>query len=214
MVRMLPPLALVAALAGGASAAQDPEHGFVDLRIGYTFLDKTYEATVDDGLNNGDFDNSWDNQHRGFALVLYGFPASPAGGFAVGVDVTVDYRDDDPRGTAVELKYQSYGAHLDAGYYLPIGNAFQVELLPFVGFAAAKFKQTVPGSTSTSDNATLIEFGVNLNAILTLGRFQIGGQAGYLRQDSDENLETGANNSTYDFGPGNLYFSAMLGVRI
>ncbi len=214
MQRMIPSFVLIAGLASATAAAEDSHQGFVDLRIGYTFMDKNYQATVDDGINKSEFDNDWDNQHRGFGMVLIGFGAGPAGGFALGADVGVDYRDDDPRGTAVKLKYESYGAHLDAGYYLPIGDAFQVELLPFVGFAAAKFKQTVPGSTSTDDNATLIEFGINLNAILTLGRFQIGGQAGYLRQDSDENLETGANNSSYDFGPGNLLFSAMIGVRI
>ncbi|MBA3686196.1 MAG: hypothetical protein H0W72_13295 [Planctomycetes bacterium] len=214
MNRMLPSLALVAATAVGATAAQDPNHGFLDLRLGYTFLDKSYEATVDDGITQDEFDNDWDEQHRAFGLVVYGFPASPAGGFMIGADVTVDYRDDDPRGTAVDLSYESYGAHAHVGYYLPIGNAFQVELLPFVGFAAAKFEHTIPGNTETSSNATLIEFGVNLNAILTLGRFQIGGQAGYLRQDSDENLKDGADNSSYDFGPGNLLFSAMIGVRI
>jgi hypothetical protein len=214
MYRIFPSLALAAAVASGAAAAEDPNQGFLDLRLGYTFLDKSYEATVDDGITREEFDNDWDNEHRGFAMLVYGFPAGPAGGFILGVDVTVDYRDDDPSGTAVDLTYEAYGAHAHAGYYLPLGDAFQLELMPFVGFAAAKFEHTIPGNTSTDDNTTLIEFGANLNAILTLGRFQVGGQVGYLRQDSDENLEQGADNSEYDFGPGNVLFSAMIGVRI
>ena len=212
MSRTLMPLAL-AALAATAAAATDPREGFLDLRLGYTFLDKEYEATVEGGVDSGEFDNDWDNQHRGFAMLAFAFGAGRAGGIMFGVDVTVDYRDDDPRGTAIDLEYESYGAHAHVGWYLPIGKVFQLEVLPFVGFAAAQFEQTLPGNLSTDDNETLIEFGANVNGIFALGRLLLGVQVGYLRSDTEGNLETAGEESEYDFGPGNLLASAMLGVR-
>ncbi len=209
------PFVIIALAASTATlAAADPANGFHDLRIGYSFIEKGYDATIENGVNSEDVDQAWDQNHRAFALYVGSFGGTPVGGLAFGVDLVSNFRDLDSDDSNAELEYQSYGAHLYLGWALPIGKSFQLELLPFVGAASAELERTLPGGISTSDNQTTLEFGAVLNAIVTLGRFQIGGQAGYLIEDSRFNVNNGIDDREYDFSGGSFLGSVMLGFRI
>jgi len=206
-------IALIASTATLAVAA-DPVNGFHDLRVGYSFVEKGYEATIDDGVEEEDVDQAWDQNHRAFALYVGSFGGTPLGGIAFGADLVANFRDLDSDDSEAELEYESYGAHLYLGWAMPIGKVFQLELLPFVGAAAAELTRTLPGGISTSDNQTTLEFGAVLNAIVTLSRFQIGGQIGYLIEDSRFNVSNGIDEREYDFEGGSFLGSVMLGYRI
>lgn len=195
-------------------AAADPYDGFHDLRVGYSLVEKDYDATIDNGVNSEDIEQSWDQNHRAFALYVGSFGGTPLGGIAFGADLVANFRDLDEDDSSAEIEYDSYGAHVYLGWALPIGEAFHLELLPFVGVAAAELTRTLPGGISTSDNQTTLEFGADLNAIVTLGRFQIGGQVGYLIEDTRFNVSNGIDDREYDFSGGSFLASVMLGYRI
>ena len=208
-------LTLVATTATLAVAtAADPTNGFHDLRIGYGLMEKGYDATIENGINDEDVDQAWDQNHRGFLLYVGSFGGTPLGGIAFGADLVVNARDLDNDDSNAEIEYDSYGAHVYLGWAMPIGKVFQLELLPFVGAAAAELTRTLPGGISTSDNQTTLEFGADLNAILTFGHFQVGAQLGYLIEDSRFNVSNGIDDREYDFSGGSLLGSVMLGYRI
>ena len=196
------------------AAAADRDDGFHDLRLGYGIAEKSYDASVDNGVNNEDFEQAWDQNHRAFALYVGSFGGTPVGGLAFGADVVANFRDLDSDDSNAEIEYESYGAHVYLGWALPIGRSFQLELLPFFGAAAAELKRTLPGGTSTRDNQTTLEFGADLNAIVTLSRFQLGAQLGYLIEDTRFNVNNGIDDREYDFSGGTFLGSVMLGYRI
>ena len=196
------------------AAAADPDDGFHDLRLGYGIAEKSYDASVDNGVNNEDFEQAWDQNHRAFALYVGSFGGTPVGGLAFGADVVANFRDLDSDDSNAEIEYESYGAHVYLGWALPIGRSFQLELLPFFGAAAAELKRTLPGGTSTRDNQTTLEFGADLNAIVTLSRFPLGAQLGYLIEDTRFNVNNGIDDREYDFSGGTFLGSVMLGYRI
>ena len=196
------------------AAAADPDDGFHDLRLGSGIAEKSYDASVDNGVNNEDFEQAWDQNHRAFALYVGSFGGTPVGGLAFGADVVANFRDLDSDDSNAEIEYESYGAHVYLGWALPIGRSFQLELLPFFGAAAAELKRTLPGGTSTRDNQTTLEFGADLNAIVTLSRFQLGAQLGYLIEDTRFNVNNGIDDREYDFSGGTFLGSVMLGYRI
>jgi hypothetical protein len=204
--------ALVASAAGLSAA--DPSNGFHDIRVGYSLVEKGYDATIDNGINDEDVDQAWDSNHRAFLMYLGSFGGTPLGGLAFGADLVANGRDLDNDDSSAELEYQSYGAHVYLGWAMPIGKVFQLELLPFFGAASAELERTLPGGISTSDNQTTLEFGADLNAIATLGRFQIGAQVGYLIEDTRFNLNNGVDDREYDFSNGSFLGSVMLGYRI
>ena len=208
-------LTLVASTATLALAtAADTSDGFHDLRLGYGIAEKSYDASVDNGLNSEDLDQAWDSNHRAFALYVGSFGGTRFGGIAFGADLVANFRDVDSDDSSAEIEYESYGAHVYLGWALPIGTSFQLELLPFFGAAAAELTRTLPGGTSTSDNQTTFEFGADLNAIVTLGRFQLGAQLGYLIEDTRFNVNNGIDDREYDFSGGSFIGSVMVGYRI
>lgn len=207
--------ALLAALIATPIAAEDGIGSFVDLRAGYTFVDDSYEGTRDDGVTSEDFSEDWDNSHRAFALLLWSPGLRPYGGWLFGISAATAFRDTNEEDSDADIDYDSYAAHLNIGYGIPIGDSFQVELIPFIGFGSAELKRVVPGQTETSDNETLIEWGANLNGVFTLAdHWQIGAQVGYLVADTSYEIrEAGGDEVDYDFKDGNFLFSGFLGYR-
>lgn len=213
---MRPSLPLVPVLLSAAALvpAVEAANGFHDLRAGWTFLDQSYDATRDDGISRDAIDRDWDNVHRGFVGYFGGFGGTPFGGLAYGVDLAADFRDVDGDDGDADIEYEAFGAHVYLGWAAPIGDVLQLELLPFFGAGAAELKRTLPGGTSTKDNETLIEFGAVLNAIVLLGRFEVGAQLGYLITDNRYNLQDAADSRDYDFGEGDVMGSVMIGFRV
>jgi hypothetical protein len=191
------------------------EGSFLDLRAGYTIVQDSYEGTRSDGVTSDDFSDDWDNSHRVFALLLWSPGLSPIGGWLFGVSAATAFRDTNEEDTDADIEYDSYAAHLNIGYGVPIGSLFQVELIPFIGFGSAELERVVPGQTSTSDNETLIEWGANLNGVFTMAsHWQLGAQIGYLISDSTHEIrEAGGDEVDYDFKDGNFLFSGFLGYR-
>jgi hypothetical protein len=188
---------------------------FLDLRAGYTVVEDSYEGVRDDGVSRQNIDDDWDNSHRVFALLLWSPGLHPHGGWLFGVSAATAFRDTNEEDSDADLEYDSYAAHLNIGYGIPIGPIFQVELIPFIGFGSAKLERVLPGGTSTSDRETLIEWGANLNAVFTFAEhWQLGAQAGYLISDSAHEIrEAPGTEVDYDFKQGNFLFSGFIGFR-
>ncbi len=207
-------LSVLALGCSGAVAAERSE-SFSDIRVGYTLVDDSYEGTRDDGISATDFDEDWDESHRVFATWLWTPGMETYGGWLFGLTAVTAFRDTDSDDSDADLEYDAYALHANIGYGIPIGESFQIELVPFIGVGSARLKRVLPGGTSTSDNETLIEYGANLNGVFVIDkRFLIGAQVGYLISDTSyEFTEASGDEVDYDFQQGNILYSAFLGYR-
>jgi hypothetical protein len=213
--KSLSAIAAMGALPLWLCAQGDAAESFLDLRVGYTVVEDSYEGVRDDGVTESEVDQDWDNSHRAWALLLWCPSMHSYGGFLLGISGVAAFRDTNEDDSDADIEYDAYAAHLNLGYGVPIGEIFQVELIPFIGYGSAKLERVVPGNESTHDRETLIEWGANLNGVFTLGKhFQIGAQVGYLVSDSAlEIREASGEEVDYDFKDGNFLFSGFLGYR-
>jgi hypothetical protein len=86
---------------------------------------------------------------------------------------------------------------------------FQLELVPFGGIGLSEARRQ-----GDKDQDLLIEYGADLNAVLTFNWFQIGASVGYLLSDSESALRSGSGTSAdYDFKDGAVTWTGFLGIR-
>jgi hypothetical protein len=202
------------AASAGSLAAMDGS--YLDLRVGYTFADASYDGMFD-GTSGDEFENDWDDNHRGF-VQLIGSPnmREGAGGWLFGVSLTVNARDTDSDSSDADIEYRSYVGTLYLGYGVPLGRIFQLELVPFFGAGISEAKREDLVNDEDSDEHTVLEYGATLNGVFTFEHFQIGAMLGYLLSDSSAEFRDAVDpneNVDYDFQSGDFTYSGFLGWR-
>ncbi len=206
--------AVVACVPTIAYADEHVEDPFTDLRLGYVIADNSYDGTFD-GTTGDEFESDWDEQHRAFLQVMYS-PGLKPFGWLFGVDITGDFRDTDSDGSDADIEYQAWSAHLHIGVGYRIGDIAQLELVPFGGAGISDTKRRTIANGEDSDEDTVLEYGINFNAILTLDRFLIGAQLGYLYTDSTAEFRDQVDpneNVEYDWKSGSVTFAGFIGIR-
>lgn len=206
--------ALLVATSATIIADDHVEDPFFDVRLGYVIADNSYDGTFD-GTTGDEFEQDWDAQHRAFLQLMYS-PGLRPFGWLFGVDVTGDFRDTDSDDSDADIEYQAWSAHLHIGVGYRIGDIAQLELVPFGGAGVSDTKRRTIANGDDSDEDTVLEYGVNFNAFLTLDRFIIGAQIGYLYSDSSAEFRDQIDpneNVEYDWQSGSVTYSGFIGIR-
>lgn len=175
-----------------ASAADDLG-GFVDLRLGYATLGTAYRAQYD----NVDTDDNWDTAHRINLDWVGSLGLSRTGGVLWGLGGSWQH-DSGDLPTDENATFQYWVVRGQLGYGLPIGERFQFEILPYVGFGKSYLDIDNVGSGADA----LWEVGANINLLHTWDNgFQAGLQAGlyYYETSVETDMQGGINRNRYRF---------------
>jgi hypothetical protein len=169
----------LAALAAPLSASEsfgtsDLLGGFVDLRLGYeAVLDTSGDANTGTA---GDESGVFDMGHRVSLLWIGSLGVQKSGGWLWGLGATYTSMDGVANDTDINL--QTWTMQLTTGYAFPVGNHFDLEVLPFIGFGRSYLD--LPGA-STYYADKVLELGINANAVWTFNNgFQLGATAGFV----------------------------------
>lgn len=166
-------LALLAA-ACAASAADVLPIADLDLRVGAGLRGRDVSITTG-GVED---DGEWDRSGRYFAEALLAPLPGVIGRWLVGLKAVADRSDGDA------ADYGMIGIQAEVGYGLTLVPFLRIELLPYVGVGRATLDAGVD-----EDSADSVEYGANLNAVLTSGGgLQIGAGVGYARSQSEHGL--------------------------
>ncbi|MDA3960450.1 MAG: hypothetical protein PF961_06645 [Planctomycetota bacterium] len=171
-MRIAPLLALCCAL---PAWALEP----TDVRLSFELWSPDYEVDFSDAFGpnfstDSSFESSWATR-----LGMY----QPLNILQTGDLVSVislgfmDAQDEDWQG--VELSYQGVSARYGFGYRAELGDAFAIDMYPYLGIGWTSFEVS-----STSDPALLWEYGVQAEVAATVGSWQIGGQVGFNSRQS------------------------------
>jgi hypothetical protein len=193
-------LTLVAS-AAPLSAAEILE-GFVDMRLGFGVGNGDYTLqNIDvDTETKGEFEDSY----RTTLSWIGSLGLQRSGGVVWGLGFSYDVNDDDEG-----AEFQSWALDGYLGYAFAFTEAFQIELVPFIGAGRSYVDFKGDGIDQNSDSYT--EGGANLNALYTFnGGFQLGATLTYLIYDSDINY--GA--VRYNFGANDFVAMVSIGVRL
>jgi hypothetical protein len=186
----------LASLAAPLSAAEILG-GFVDMRLGFGTSGGDY--TVKDAAGN-ETDATFESSYRTTLTWIGSLGLQRWGGVVWGLGGSYDANDDDEMGT-----FKSWALDGYLGYAIAFTEAFQIELVPFVG--AGRAYVTPDGGDMVADAYT--EGGANLNILYTFhSSFQLGATLTYLLYDShmdDQNLK---------YTSDDLVASVSIGVRL
>lgn len=208
MPRFLGLASLTLAGAFVQAAAMDDIGGFVDMRLGYATLGTAYSANYD----NVDTDDSWDTAHRINLDWVGSLGLSRSGGVLWGLGGTWQH-DQGDLPTDEDTTFQYWVVRGQLGYGLPIGERFQIELLPYVGFG----KSYVDIDDNGSGADALWEIGANLNLVYTWDSgFQFGLQGGvyYYETSIEADLQGGLNRNRYRFETISPNVGFFIGARL
>jgi hypothetical protein len=146
----------------------------LDLRVGAGFRGRDVDVTSGGGENEGE----WDRSGRYFAEALLAPFPGVVGRFLVGVKAVADRSEGDAG------DYDVLGVQGEIGYGLTVVPLLRIELLPYVGAGRATLDNGVD-----RDEADSLEYGANLNAVLTApGGLQAGAGVGWARSRSEHGL--------------------------
>jgi len=170
---LLATVALLATSALPAAAAVLPIAD-LDLRLGAGLRGRDV-AITSGGIED---EGEWDRSGRYFAEALLApFPGA-LGRLLAGIKAVADRSEGD--GT----DYEVLGLQAEVGYGLTVIPFLRIELLPYIGIGRATLDDGVE-----ADDASSLEYGANLNAVLTSGGgFQIGAGVGWARSQSEHGL--------------------------
>ncbi len=171
---------LILTLAAGtpgthAAEATLPRAERSEVRFGYAAAAGSYTSTT--AAEPRERNGSWDNANRVRLDLLPS--ANRQSGLIAGVSVT-GHRG--PDGTGDDRGYQGAAGRLDLGVAMAAVDGVAVVVGPFAGYAlrdietVAHVRDAAPGD---------MEYGMNLNAVYSIGTVDIGGGVGYAFADGD-----------------------------
>lgn len=166
---------LLSALASVVPAADLLPIADLDLRLGVGLRGRDVSITS----NGVEDEGSWERSGRGFAEALLAPFPGVIGRWLVGIKAVADRSSDD------DTDYEVLGVQAEVGYGLTLVPFLRIELLPYVGVGRATLDTGID-----EDDADALEYGANLNAVLTSpsGGLQIGAGVGYARSQSEHGL--------------------------
>ena len=167
---MLPVMRILLPLLASVAVSAIDLFDFADLRVSGAVL------TPNSEISSNNVKSEWDRGHRLGADLLLGTDLLLVG-VAYGVGVAVDER------TADGAEQRTTTAHVQAGPYLGLGPV-QVELLGMAGAGTSTLD--LRGNT---DDASVSEYGANLNLVLGLSHLAVGVGAGWITASSDHRIQ-------------------------
>lgn len=208
-LRLLP-LALAAA-AAPLAALDDEFGGFSDLRLNIHAYGVAYDVDYVGINEQNSFDLSW----RFGATWIASLGLAPGrGGLLVGLGFNYSFMDAELNNNA-QVDLQSWSAQGYFGWGWPIGDNFQVEVLPMVGFGRVylDIDNTALGLSDMVGQDKLVEGGIMANAIWTLrNSMQVGLTFGYLLTDTSVVDESAG--VRFDWNTANPTIAFIFGSRL
>jgi hypothetical protein len=212
-------LTALATTATLALAMATPAHalvvgGFDDLRVGVTLPGKTAQTTTNSQAGGTTARDAWDSAYRFNVDYVSGW-SIPVIGVVAGAGIAGDMRNGKPGGGTTEVEYSAYSGHLRAGPYWGLLDIINVELTGFYGLGYAQLKEKA-GGQSTSDGGTYMEYGANIDVVVTVPEvgLQAGAGTGWLVAGSKHDLRQQSGTTTaYEVAGGNWTATVFVGLR-
>lgn len=203
----LPTVAWCLASAAIAADAVPPGADMAtDVRFVYALAGDRYEIRS----SGGDRSGAWDRSEH-LRLQVLRSQVAPFG-LGGGVSLASTRKAEDRAGEHLSL--EAVSGRVDLAVAAAPADGVRIEMAPFAGYGLSEFAAypaPAVGGGYARDRDGFVEYGLNLNAVVTTqGGIQVGGGVGYWVQESEYDLKAAGDPRVESSGP---VYSVFIGTR-